>query len=136
MRAVALGLILGACAPEASIEVIEPPFLVDSYPGNGTLVPADQATPLLFRFSKPIADAAAANQHITLELMNESGGADTTLSLSTCSASAEDYLLECPVNVAPQAGNRFRITVGTGLVFLSGESLLSPHQRWFQTLPD
>ena len=63
--------LLTACAPEATIEVIAPPFLVDSYPGNGSVIPADQASPLLFRFSKDIADAATANQHITLEVMGD-----------------------------------------------------------------
>ena len=136
MRSVALGILLVGCAPEATINVVEPPFLVDSYPGNGSVLPADQATPLLFRFSKPMADAATANQHIALELLDGSGEASATLPLRSCNASAEDLLLECPVNATMQAGSRFRVTVGTGLTFLSGESLLSPHQRWFQTLPE
>ena len=136
MRWFAWGLLLAGCAPEATINVVEPPFLVDSYPGNGSVLPAEQATPLLFRFSKPMANAATANQYITLELLDDSGEVSTTLPLSMCSAAAEDLLLECPVNATLQAGSRFRITVGTGLIFESGESLLSPHRRWFQTLPE
>ena len=134
-RALVSIALLTACAPEATIEVIEPPFLVDSYPGNGSVIPADQASPLLFRFSKDIADAATANQHITLEVMGDGNEATGTLPVGSCSTPTQPVLLECSIDAALDAGTRYRVTIGTGLSFLTGEALLSPHQRWFQTLP-
>ena len=47
----------------------------------------------------------------------------------------QPVLLECSIDAALDAGTRYRVTIGTGLNFLTGEALLSPHQRWFQTLP-
>ncbi len=136
MRILALVFLLAGCAPEAQIEVVEPPFLVDSYPGNGSVLPASQASPLLFRFSKSLDQAASAAQHITLETLESSGNAAAALPLGTCSSDADGLLLECPISATIQAGTRYRITLGTGLTFTSGEQLLSPHQRWFQTLPE
>ena len=136
MRILALALMLAGCAPEAQIEVVEPPFLVDSYPGNGSVLPASQASPLLFRFSKGLAQAAGAADHITLEVLDPAGDVSAVLPLGSCSLGADALLLECEVNGSVQAGTRYRVTVGTGLTFSSGEQLLSPHQRWFQTLPE
>ncbi len=136
MRLFALFILLTGCAPEAQINVVEPPFLVDSYPGNGSVLPASQASPLLFRFSKPVAQASGAAQHIAVEALDQSGNVANTLPLNTCSSDADGLLLECPINGNLQTGTRYRITLGTGLVFASGEQLLSPHQRWFQTLPE
>ena len=136
MRILALVFLLAGCAPEAQIEVVEPPFLVDSYPGNGSVLPASQASPLLFRFSKGLDQAASAAQHITLEALESSGSVAAALPLGTCSSDADGLLLECPISTSLEAGTRYRITLGTGLTFTSGEQLLSPHQRWFQTLPE
>ena len=136
MRTLLVAFMLSGCAPEAQIEVIEPPFLVDSYPGNGSVLPADQASPLLFRFSKGLTNAASAAQHISLEVVDSGGSASAALPLGTCSLDADALLLECPVSGSLQTGTRYRVTVGTGLIFTSGEQLLSPHQRWFQTLPE
>ena len=96
--------LLTACAPEATIEVIAPPFLVDSYPGNGSVIPADQASPLLFRFSKDIADAATAHQHITLEVLGDSNEATGTLPVGSCSTSTQPVLLECSIDAARKRG--------------------------------
>ena len=127
--------LLTACAPEATIEVIAPPFLVDSYPGNGSVIPADQASRCCFDSPKTLRTQQTANQHITLEVMGDGNEATGTLPVGSCSTPTQPVLLECSIDAALDAGNRYRVTIGTGLNFLTGEALLSPHQRWFQTLP-
>ncbi|MDE0883045.1 MAG: hypothetical protein OSB21_10655 [Myxococcota bacterium] len=136
MRLLALSVLFAGCAPEATIEIIKPPFLVDSYPGNGSLLPNDQVSPLLLSFSKAISNAASANAHITLEALNESGDASGVVALNACSGDAAGLVLECAINGNLDFATRYRITLGTGLSFVSGEQLLKAHQRWFQTLPE
>ena len=136
MRTLVLASALVACAPEAQIQVMELPFLVDSYPGNGSVVPLSQASPILLRFSKELAGSSGAEQHLTLEAIDTEGEATAALPIGSCAAGSDNLLLECPINGTLQADTRYRLTVGTGLSFATGEQLLSPHQRWFQTLPE
>ena len=131
----ALILLLAGCAPEAQIELIEPPFLVDSYPGNGSVLPADQASPLLLRFSKAVADPGTAHQNLELAALSLNGEPNDIIALSPCRGDAEGLLLECPVTGSLTADTRYRLNIGTGILFASGEVLVSTQQRWFQTLP-
>jgi hypothetical protein len=131
----ALFLLLASCAPEAQIQLVQPPFLLDSYPGNGSVLPADQATPLLLRFSKAVADPSSAHQNLELASLTRSGEASELVALSPCRAEADGLLLECPVAGTLAPDTRYRLTIGTGIAFTTGEVLISVQQRWFQTLP-
>jgi len=135
MRLAFLLLFAAACAPEAQINLIEAPYLVDSYPGNGSVLPADQAGPLLLRFSKPVAEASSAGSSLRVEALDQDGAVANEVPMSPCVADAEGLLLECPVAGELSPSTRYRITVEASLLFASGETMTSDHQRWFQTMP-
>ena len=119
---------IASCAAPAEITVQAPAALVDSYPGNGSVLPADQVSPLLLVFTSELETDGDFLRHLSLSPMDE----ETLLPIASCAATSPK-LLECPLGVLPQPETRYELTVSPDLPFASGQTLGVAYSRWFET---
>ena len=129
MRTCLLSLLFAAsCAAPAEVIVQAPAALVDSYPGNGAVLPADQVSPLLLIFSSELDGDGEFTRHLTLSVMGE----DALLPIVSCERS-EANLLACPLGVPPRPETRYELAISPDLPFASGQTLGVGYSRWFET---
>lgn len=130
MRALSLILAcLGACAAPAEITVQSPPALMDSYPGNGSVLPPEQVSPLLLVFNQALATDEALGRHLSVHPV----GDDELLPLASCTL-PQPSLLECPLALQPRPGTRYEVELSPDLPFVNGQTLAISYKRWFETL--
>ncbi|GEM_PF-4310267 len=122
-------LIIASCAAPAEITVQAPAALVDSYPGNGSVLPADQVSPLLFVFTSELDEGGDFLRHLTLSAIDQ----ESLVPIISCSQ-PQPQLLECPLGVAPQPETRYELKISPDLPFASGQTLGVAYSRWFETL--
>jgi len=121
-------LVVSSCAAPAEITVQAPAALVDSYPGNGSVLPADQVSPLLLVFTAELESGTNFLPHLSVSAV----GDEALLPIVSCD-NPEPKLLACPLGVLPQPETRYELTVSPDLPFASGQTLGVGYSRWFET---
>ena len=132
LAACSLSVCLLGCAEPTQLIVQELPHLIDSFPGNGSVVPV-ATDDVLLRFSAPLDITAPADDQLSLQQLDPSGEPIASLELRGCRREHEELVVRCTLPTLQQA-SRYRLLVGEALRFASGLTLGYEHPRWFETL--